>query len=288
MQFLALCRIHSGDEQKVVGGRDLLLAVVTAAAGGDSGSTPLHGAGLCQMRGRQSQEAVPPLAEDRQDFREFVVAADVVESSAGQRDGGAEDQSHSRVRRNPGLQQLVAVGRKLKQRRHLRVTRQLGVEHGVAAVGLPDQEVGAAMELAVEESRLEHDVGTRAQGVDGLGMLSRQGWRGPWRQPGRRRTRRVRWPDPTWPNSSTNQSSTRCSWRSPNSGRVLEHLVVFEGSLGGAAQLLVELPEQLVLAAGGRDEVARGEDQVLRCTGYFRFKKKHCAPVDWLRVTGSA
>ena len=71
-------------------------------------------------------------------------------------------------------------------------------------------------------------------------------------------------------------------------GGVLEHLVVVEDGLGGAAQLLVELPEQLVLTAGRDDEVARGEDQVLCGTRHFRFKKKHCAPDVTAVMEGSA
>ena len=50
----------------------------------------------------------------------------------------------------------------------------------------------------------------------------------------------------------------------------------------------VELPEQLVLAAGRDDEVARGEDQVPCGTRHFRFKKKHCAPDAYCRMEGSA
>jgi hypothetical protein len=59
---------------------------------------------------------------------------------------------------------------------------------------------------------------------------------------------------------------------------MLEHLIVFECGFRGAAQLLIEFPEQLVLTGGSRDEVARGEDQVRCGTRHFRFKEKHCAP----------
>ena len=199
------------------------------------------------MRGGQSEEAVPPLAEDRQDFGEFVVAPDIVESAAGQRHRGAEDQGHLRVRRDPGLQQLVAVGGELQQGRHLRVAGELGVEHGVAAVGLPDQEIGAAVELAVEEGRLEHDVGARAQGVNGLGMLGRQGGAVHGCRPGRRRTRRARWPDPSR-RTRHERVQDPVLVDVTQLGGVLEHLIVFERGLGGAAQFLVELPQQLVLA----------------------------------------
>ena len=69
-----------------------------------------------------------------------------------------------RVRRDSGLEQLVAVRRQLQQRRDLGMAGQLGIEHGVAAAGLLDQEIGTAMEPAVEEGRLEHDVRPGAQG----------------------------------------------------------------------------------------------------------------------------
>ena len=276
-ELLALRRAHPRHEQQIVGGHDLLLAVVAAATGGDSGRTPVHWAGLRQMRGSQRKETVPPLAEDRQDLRKFVVAPDVIEAAARERNRGAQDQRHGRIRCNPRLEQLVAVGAKLEQGSHLGVAGQFGVEHRVAAVGLADQEIGAAMELAVEEGGLEHHVGAGTQGVDGFPVLGQQ--RGPVHglcrddvvhaaSGGRIPVAELR--------DETVEDFVLVEV--PQCGGMLEHLVVFEGGFRGAAQLLVELPEQLVLTAGGRDEVARGEDQVRCGTRHFRFKEKHCAP----------
>ena len=187
----------------------------------------------------------------------------------------------------PALQQLVAVGGKLEQRGHLGVAGQLGVEHGVAAVGLADQEIGAAMELAVEEGGLEDHVGAGTQGINGFPVLGQQGGA----VHGRSRDDVVhaasggRIPVAELLDETVEDLVLVTV---AQHGGVLEHLVVVEDGLGGAAQLLVELPEQLVLTAGRDDEVARGKDQVLCGTRHFRFKKKHCAPDAYCRVEGSA
>ena len=73
----------------------------------------------------------------------------------------------------PSVLQLVGVGRQLQQRGDLRVPRQLGVVHDVGAV-TTDQEVGAAVEPAVEERALEDHVRTGLQGGHRLGLRGLQ------------------------------------------------------------------------------------------------------------------
>ena len=135
------------------------------------------------------------------------------------------------------------------------------------------------MELAVEEGGLEHHVGAGAQGVDGLPVLGQQ--RGAVHGLGRHDVVHAaaggRIPVAELLDEAVKDSVLV---EVAQNGGVLEHLIVFEGCFRGAAQLLVEFPEQLVLTAGGRDEVARGEDQVRCGTRDFRFKEKHCAPDD--------
>ena len=98
-------------------------------------------------------EAHSTLAVDRQQVTHVVQRLRAV----------AEDQPDLRVNRDAGPFELVGVRRELQQRGDLGVARELGVEDCVG-VATSHQEVGPAVEPAVEERPLEHDVGTAAQG----------------------------------------------------------------------------------------------------------------------------
>ncbi len=117
------------------------------------------------------------------------------------------------------------------------------------------------MELAVEEGRLEHDVGARPQRLNGLSMLSGQGGA----------VHGVRRYDVVHAASGGGIPVAEVLDETVEDfalvavtqhGGMLEHLVVVEDSPGGTAQLLIELPEQLVLTARGHHKIARGIDQV--------------------------
>ncbi len=61
-------------------------------------------------------------------------------------------------------------------------------------------------------------------------------------------------------------------------GGALQHFVDGEGRLLREAQFLVQRAQQLVLAGGGRHEVAGGKHQILRLPCIYRIEKKHRAP----------
>lgn len=165
VEFLPLRRVHPRHQEEIVSGFDLFLAVVAPAAGNNTGCAPAYGVWLVPVAGRQGQEPFPPFAEDREDVRQFVAAADIVEPASGCLHCGPEDQGDSGVGVDSGVKQLVSVSGKLEQRRHFGMAGQFGVVHGVAAVVLFDEEVGTAVEAAVKEGRLEDDVRSRPQRV---------------------------------------------------------------------------------------------------------------------------
>ncbi|MCY1218941.1 hypothetical protein D9M72_308970 [compost metagenome] len=228
------------------------------------------------MAGREGQEPVPPLAEDGEDVRQLVAAPDIVEAAAGRFFCGTQDQGDGGGRFDSGVKQLVSVSGKLEQRRHFGMARQFGVVHGVSAVVLFGQEVGTAVEEAVEEGGLENNVRPGSQRVDGFGMLGLQG--GAVHGGGCRDVVHAAAgggiPRPEFVKEIVqdfvlvNVPEFRCA---------RQHLVALELGFGGAAQFFVQFAQQLILTRCSDHQIARGVDEVLRQVRYFRFKKKHCA-----------
>ena len=192
-----------------------------------------------------SEEAFPAFLEDGQNLRERVIAVHAV----------AQDQGDCGIRRNTGLKKLIAIGSQLQKRSDLGMACKLCVEDGVLTAGTLDQEVGAAVELAIEERGLEHDVRPGAQGLDGFRMLGQKG--GAVHGGGG--------------NDVVNALS--CS-RIPGPElchelvqdpvlvdiaelrRAIQHGICRELGFGGAAQFFVEFPEELVLTGGRDDKIA--------------------------------
>ena len=215
VEFLALRRVHPGHEQQIVGGLDLLLAVVAAAAGGDARPRP---SARCRAApgARRSAPGSGPAARGR--------------PAGSRRVCGGCGRSRSRRRaaapwrRGPGSPPGPAGSRPSAAGRRRRP----------AGAGPSPWRGGPAWCRTRRSCRRPAAPGSRS----GHGTGRRR------RRPGRRRRRRSaapRWtrvlgrrvarsmasagttsytPRPVagsqWPNSSTKPSRTLCSWRSPS------------------------------------------------------------------------
>ena len=251
-QLLALGGAHAGDQQQVAVLGDLHGAVVAAPAGADARLAPGHRQVLAAVGGHQGLEAVPAVPEHRQQLVHPVHRARVV----------PEHQRGLRRHLDAGGQQLVAVGGELQQRGDAGMARQLGVPHRVGAGVLADQEVGETHEFAVEEGRLEDDVGPAPQGLKGFEVGLFQGGAVP-------ADARAQYLD------AAARVRVVCTegFHQPvehlvfvgvaEFRRALEHFV--DGGLcrHAAAQPFIEFAQRGELAAGGCHEVAGGVDQVL-------------------------
>ena len=84
---------HAGHHEEIPVQLDLLRAVVAPAAGRLRRTSPqLTTSDWLRWPAVSAEEAFPPLRENRQDLRQFVVAPDVIEAASGHFHGCAEDQ----------------------------------------------------------------------------------------------------------------------------------------------------------------------------------------------------
>ena len=162
---LALRHAHPRDEQQVAVRSDLGRAVGAAPARGVARVVPGDRAGLALVLVEDRLQPPAALAVDRQQVAHVVQRLLAV----------AEDETDLRVHGDAAALELVGVGGELQERGDLRVPRELRVVDGVGLAST-HEEVGAAVEAAVEERALEHDVGATAQ--DGEGLLALRDERG--------------------------------------------------------------------------------------------------------------
>ena len=243
---------------------NLFGAVIAAAAGPNPFVSPADRCGLPAVCGDQVQKAAAAFSEDRQQVGQAVVAVPAV----------AEHQRHRRSRADAGPEELVPVGGQLQQRGDLGVAGQFGVVDGVSrgtavvVLGL-DQEIGPTMEIAVEEGGLEHHVRAGLQRRNGFGMLGPQvgagvtAGLGDLHHAGAERFAELL-QHPVFVHIAQRRGA-------------LKHLVPAEVRHRGAAQLLVQLAQQLVLALGGGDQVGGRIDQVPVSPGSVGVEQKHGA-----------
>ncbi len=146
---------------------DLGGAHLAAPAGHDLRGTPGQRLLTGAVPVEQVDQPSPALTEHRRDLGERV--ADPA--------AAAEQQLGVGVERDARPVELVGVGRQLQQRLGLLVTRQLGVAYPVRPA-VADEEVGEAVEPAIEEGPLVDDVGAGPQRRERVGLPLPQHVRG--------------------------------------------------------------------------------------------------------------
>ena len=138
---------HARDEQQIVVGAHLLLALRAPEAGADVGVLPRHGGTACEVPVEQPLQRLPARLVDRQQLVGAIT-----------RDGAvAEHQLDLGRHGHPGPRQGVGVRGELKQRLDLDRAGELGVAEPVAVAvrtRLEHQEVGEAEEPAIEHGGL--------------------------------------------------------------------------------------------------------------------------------------
>ncbi len=245
----------------VVVGDNLGHAPGAAAAVGDLGVAPGDRLALGHPR---AQQPVQPLAAGAQHGR------DVVELVAA-RLAISEDQPHLGVDGDAEPLELLGVGGELQQRGDLRAAGELAVEHAVAAVGHPLEEVGVADEgdrrvvgpgcgavVAVDEGALHDERHARLQGVERLlrGHLDR----GKVAVDARDLEHRIRAPARLGELRAVIGDDGELVSVAER-GRAGEHGIGLVEDGGQLAQLGVEVARDGELALGGAREVARRGDE---------------------------